>query len=153
MKKLIFAFAVLFAIVSNADYLYWMVENPTQVDGNSVNWNSAAFFQNGTELSKMTADEMNMVGYGTANLGSTGYDVATYYIELYNAQDSVIGKANISYSSFASSVFGDNSTGAPGLMNTFNASSSATFNVPEPTSGLLFLVGGMLLGLRRKRRV
>ena len=28
----------------------------------------------------------------------------------------------------------------------------ATYNVPEPTSGLLFLVGGMLLGLKRRRQ-
>lgn len=153
MKKIIFAFAILFAIESNADYLYWMVENPAEVDGKDVSWDSAAFFQNGNQLSKMSAAEMELVGHGTANLGSSGYDVATYYIELYNGQDSVIGKANISYSSFAGSVFGDNDIGAPGLLNTFNASSSATFNVPEPTSGLLFLVGGMLLGLRRKRRV
>ena len=28
----------------------------------------------------------------------------------------------------------------------------ATYAVPEPTSGLLFLVGGMLLGLKRRRQ-
>jgi len=35
----------------------------------------------------------------------------------------------------------------------FGQQTGATYNVPEPTSGLLFVIGGMLLGLKRKRQV
>jgi hypothetical protein len=33
------------------------------------------------------------------------------------------------------------------------AAAGSTYAVPEPTSGLLFIIGGMLLGLKRKRQV
>ena len=29
---------------------------------------------------------------------------------------------------------------------------TTAYNVPEPSSGLLFLIGGMLLGLKRRRQ-
>ena len=153
MKKLMFIVAVLFALATHADYLYWMVENPLEVDGKSLDWTSASFFQGETKLSTMTAAQMSFAEHGLANLGTSGYDVATYYIELYNSQSSdPVARAEIPYSMIANNVFGDNSFGAPGL-TTFTASASSFHAVPEPTSGLLFLVGGMLLGLRRKRRV
>ena len=154
MKKLISTLAIVVACAANADYIYWFVDNPTDVGGTSTEWTSAAFFQDSSKLGSIDAETMDLSGSYVTSLLSN-YDTATFYIELYNSEtqsDSTsIGKATIPYSAIASNVFKDNDFSAPGS-NKFNASASATFNVPEPTSGLLFLVGGMLLGLKRRRQ-
>ena len=41
----------------------------------------------------------------------------------------------------------------PTGINGATAFGGVAANVPEPTSGLLFVIGGMLLGLKRKRQV
>lgn len=152
MKKLISILSTVVACAASADYIYWFVENPTEVDGKETTWTSAAFFQDSTKLVTVDAENMADFGYSVATLNG-GYNLATFFIELYNDSSSTpIAKATVPYSTLAGSIFTDNGIGSPGA-NKFNASTGATFNVPEPTSGLLFLVGGMLLGLRRKRRV
>jgi hypothetical protein len=57
-----------------------------------------------------------------------------------------------SASSLADYIFGNNSM-SPVAAAAFGKNWTAgTYSVPEPTSGLLFLVGGMLLGLKRRRQ-
>lgn len=148
MKKTLLAFTFLLAIVAKADYLYWMVDNPAD----DISWDSAAIYQGDTQLGPtVAAADMQLFGYSQATL-LEGYDAATYFIELYQEGNSnPVAKAKLSYNDIKSGIFGDNPIGGPG--SSVFAPGAGTFNVPEPTSGLLFLVGGMLLGLRRKRRV
>ena len=81
--------------------------------------------------------------------GSVDY---SFYVELYNAAgDSVYKTQAVSYNSLLSS--GYIATGGvltPAVLATGGFNGAA---VPEPTSGVLLLIGGAMLALRRRRRM
>jgi hypothetical protein len=155
MKKTLFTLVAFVALAASADYLYWMVDTPLE----GYNWSTAKLVTNdGDELGSVSYETMaslnDVDGFTYSSLGNYT-ETTSFLIELYNSSNPAekIGSANIGNAqSLASFIFGDNSMAAGGTLGGFAAHAS-TFNVPEPTSGLLFLVGGMLLGLRRKRRV
>lgn len=85
------------------------------------------------------------------DLGTYGNSSYSFFVELINASGSPVytQKAATSYDNLLSSGYVsasalDRPTGA--LSGGFNGAS-----VPEPTSGVLLLVGGALLALRRRR--
>ena len=156
MKKTLFAVVVLVALVAKADYIYWMVDdNP-----NGYEWDTAYLVQDNVSandghigtLSSAAASEYKAVGdYAWATLGDN-YTAATFFIELYKDGKFMAQSEAQTYANVKSSIFG----GSP--MSPVAAGTSAfvpvgsTYNVPEPTSGLLFLIGGVLLGLKRRRQ-
>ena len=156
MKKILAAMAAIAAITASADYMYWMVGEDVDSE---YDWTTAKLTQSNAEpsttigtLSKSNAESLRaMDAYAFSSLqgDASTYNVATYFIELYNG-DTFLAKSELGTgSSLASFIFGDNTMSpiaGSGLMPAAN-----TYNVPEPTSGLLFLVGGMLLGLKRRR--
>ena len=156
MKKVIFTLVVIGSLVANADYLYWMVDDNATLNGaqlSSTDWSSAAFYvdTSSTPLSTATADDLDLWGYGVAS--GTFNSAATYYIEIFSdtGYTTSLGKQWFTGSQVLSLVTGDNSIMPPGSSVLLaNAFSSA---VPEPTSGLLFIIGGVLLGLKRRREV
>ena len=83
---------------------------------------------------------------------ATGY---TFYIELmnndngnwYTAGTIDSGTGNWSYDDIKSHIFSSSSMS----MSLASPLTSGTAHIPEPTSGLLMLVGGALLALRRRR--
>ena len=154
MKKILYAVIVAAGISAvRADYLYWMVDNP--VDG--FDWSTAKVVMGNPgsvvgELTSSDAADLKLInGYATANIGTSYIDSTSFFIELYNQSSQKIATADIGTASTLQSFISSSLTDIPTGLS-FTPSPSA-FNVPEPTSGLLFLVGGMLLGLRRKRRV
>lgn len=160
MKKTLLMLVAIAGFVAHADYLYWMVDTSSDLT-DSLDWSTAKLFVGdsttpaGTVSREVMASINEDGGYAYSNIGSAYTDATSFYIELYNGSspEQQIARANIGTgSSLAAYIFGNNSMAAQGTMGGFAAGPS-TFNVPEPTSGLLFLVGGMLLGLRRKRRV
>lgn len=104
------------------------------------------------------ADGVGIVGYdlseGTAwatDLGTYGDSSYSFFVELINASGSPVytQKAATSYDNLLSSGYVsasalDRPTGA--VSGGFNGAS-----VPEPTSGVLLLIGGAMLALRRRR--
>jgi len=173
MKKLLFLLTVGIAVVANADYIYWMVDTPATVQdfsgsSSSETWGNAiislqdsgsvtvsGYAPNGSgaldTLSYADAGELSAIdAYTYASIGgSSDYAGKYFLIELFSDTGSWMASYSASASSLAQYIFGDNSM-APMPATAFGQ--GATYNVPEPTSGLLFLVGGMLLGLKRRRQ-
>lgn len=159
MKKILVAMAAIAAITASADYMYWMVGEDVDSADETKTWATAKLVQSepgptaiGT-LTRATAAELRDVGtYASSYLlgDASTYNSATFFIELYNSKNEFIAKSDLgSGESLAQFIFTNNSMKPNGATALVPAAS--TYNVPEPTSGLLFLVGGMLLGLKRRR--
>ena len=162
MKKSLLVLAVMAIFTVKADYLYWMVTgDPGQGQnfiGEAVDftqWDNAKLyyggdsFTGGTVAGSMTKDTAQMLdaaeAYAYASI--SGYnETTTFFIELYSGT-TYLGRAAGSYSDVARYIFASNSMAPVGM-----AWVPTSYAVPEPTSGLLFLVGGMLLGLKRRRQ-
>ena len=156
MKKTIFALGMLLALFAQADYIYWMVDsNPA----NGYAWDTAYLKQQNGEtvaqLGSLTwADAQDYLAddaYAYSTLGAN-YTEASFFIELWNDNKFAAQSTPQTYAQVKNNIFGSN------MMNPSIAAGSgfmpagSTYSVPEPTSGLLFLVGGMLLGLKRRRQ-
>ncbi len=171
MKLKVIAVLALMAcgVTAYADYLYWMT--PASGDakfetGGSIAYSYAQIYSgtyssgtSGTALG-LTADttsgataSVNKLSAGSgawaSNVG-TGSDDSIYVI-LYDASGTEVAHSEgVAYANYKDYVeiaeFGQNWQG----MAVTTPFSIFTY-VPEPTSGLLMLVGAALLGLRRKR--
>lgn len=153
MKKIIFLLAFASVLAVKADYIYWMVDsNPISVndwDGTPVSstWTAANLYYNDTLIG--TLDSTTWQGfydteaYAYSSFDSTGS--GTFMLELIGEKYGKISglEANLGQYIFSSPM---------SVLPATAFGQGATFVVPEPTSGLLFLVGGMLLGLKRRRQ-
>ena len=170
MKKILITSLVLVvALVANADVLYWMVSDQYAQSADSSSSADFAYLMvsdqnsnisgNITKLdTKSAAAVYDAYDYGDAFSYTipSAYEGTspTYYffVELANSHlrtdpMSLAALKNAGY------IY----TGGTQLPSTlastgFGQTSGTAYNVPEPTSGLLFLVGGMLLGLKRRRQ-
>ncbi len=162
MKKILFILAIVVGTVVHADYLYWMVNpNPSTIKnyvGGDLNlsvWDNAKLYvggspkEGGTVVDTITKSEAGIYSsldaYAVADIGNNVN--TSFYVELYQASTCLA--VSWVHDSLANYIFADNSMAA----NAGTGYTVTSFVVPEPTSGLLFLVGGMLLGLRRRRMV
>jgi len=96
------------------------------------------------------ANGRNAPLYG--NITSLGSGSWTYFVELFNEQDKIFARSTVGLSSEdASAYVYTTDTGMAIPANGFTAPVFMAASVPEPTSGLLLLIGSALLSLRRKR--
>lgn len=166
MKKILLTAAGLLAMVASADsYLYWMVDEDATGD---YTWNSARIFAVDSSWNKAPASGFDNksgwdIDYSAGNtiskdsatfegayaqIGSEYLsDAYSYYIELYNDDVAVAHSSGLSYSAARFWTGSDFDTSSGWTASSFTAGA-----VPEPTSGMLMLLGGALLGLRRRRR-
>ena len=138
-----------------ADYLYWMVDTDSAAKYEPY---TAVRLTDGTKTideyeftgaSELVAYQEQPSGYFTAV--GTFDSSQSFFVELLNGSTWTAQSAPETYEQllYSVSIFKSGSI-APA---TASAASFGSYNVPEPTSGLLFVIGGMLLGLKRKRQV
>lgn len=147
-------FAAILAMVgfAKADALYWQVDNSSADASYKGDYSYAALYDSttGAMLDGYYESEGGKVAPALSDLGD-GSSTHSFYIELYNASfDSVYKTESISYTDLAAS--GYISTGGVSVPTYTATSGFNGASVPEPTSGVLLLIGGAMLALRRRRR-
>ena len=176
MKKLIAICAVALSVGAFAtdSYLYWMIDDSiTWAEGTATPTPTYTAARVGvtssegttTYLSLYNENGVSVGGSGSISLGDTTfpmyayasvgetYQTASYsfFIELLN-DTSVVGTssslAGTALTSYLTSSLGGTSVPAG---TAWNGGTFTTAAIPEPTSGLLMLVGLAGLALRRKR--
>ena len=153
IQKLVVLAAVLaMAGFAKADALYWQVDNGADDASYTGDYSYAALYaSDGSLLDGYYEAVGGKVAPTLSDLGDYGSTGHSFYVELYNASlDSVYKGAEMSYDQLAAS--GYISTGGVGLPNYTATTGFNGASVPEPTSGMLLLIGGALLALRRRRQ-
>lgn len=155
--KIFQKFAVVVAILAmvvgaKAGALYWQVDTAASDAAYTGSFDSAALFvSDGTFIDGAVAAADGKVAPTLSDLGSYGSSSYSFYVELYDsAGGSVYKGAAVSYDQLMGS--GYISTGGVSLPNFTATSGFNGASVPEPTSGMLLLMGGALLALRRRRQ-
>ena len=169
MKKLILSMAMVAAFATFAEdtiyqVLYWQVaDDASSIDGAayaclyaSLDGDSVRIDGVGQQLSDVMGNKSSMATLqGTApnfNWGSYAFTDADFYVELLNENWDAIAKSEgIAYANLKPYI--DLSYAGSGVIQ--KATGAAVFSgytaVPEPTSGLLMLLGVAGLALRRRR--
>ena len=167
INKTFAAILAMAALPSLADVeaLYWQVTsdmNPTPIyfqaaamvaeDGSG----NKTYLQDANSRVWQAANDDNITTETIATMWSDTYASGyTFYIELmnndngnwYTAGKIDNGGSNYRYTDIKANIFSSSSM----AMNLATPLKSGTAHIPEPTSGLLMLVGGALLALRRRR--
>ena len=170
MKKLIFAAVCAFiGVASHADAMYWQLSGTTIQGVTDSQWSMAQIevYEDGTPtgtylhyLDDPNVDVMTKSESGAwfDVTGMSGSDpVYSFVLELVNDDLEVQAASNpVSYSTLASEgkIVSDSTFNSITPLNysDYNMGSLAgTVDVPEPTSGLLMLLGASLLALRRRQ--
>ena len=168
MKKVIFGLFVAVAALSvHAEYLYWSVTGTSgyQQGGDYVspgNWDYARLMwkdNNGSagEVTALRAADA-ATGYNSNLSSVANYDQASYYIELYNYDSAykvqwTSESSAMTYEQLSGLHAINLNTALNGIANAAMFTGTRVVGTPEPTSGLLLLMGFAMLGLKRKKEV
>ena len=166
MKKLVFGLVVAIATLSvHAEYLYWAVigtSGYTQgTDYTDGTWAYAQLkwyynSENGIITTLNAADAAN--GYNSDISAVASYTQASYYIELVNYDSAyktvwTSQTSAMTYDQLSGLHAINLNTPLNGIANAAMFTGTAVVGTPEPTSGLLLLMGFAMLGLKRKKEV
>ena len=158
MKKLSLILALIIgAGLAYGDVLYWMVGDAYEqaAEAREDQWAAKLYYvynDNATVLDTLTGNDVADYYPGSFETSLGGYagEGYSYFVELWNGNRT----SEMSYADAKSNGYilsPGMSTPTPSGMAGFGGGTTS-YNVPEPTSGLLFLIGGMLLGLKRRRQ-
>lgn len=155
------AAAGLAVLTARADLIYWMVNNPVDMyrNNNPLTFEYATIKADGATLnvydqsgdtgfSYLYADDETGKIASPAYSGSFSDSVTSFLVELWNAEDKRVGWRTYTKEEMlaAGSIWKEDGVPAGGV-SVFAVGQV----IPEPTSGLLLLLGGALLALRRRR--
>lgn len=175
MKKLFIGLAmVIAAATAHAEYLYWQVGDfassaidtsgeheysftfwQTDQDGNTSQRDTYVYnpvsgqYESLTTVDSYTAQNTQM--YADVNADSVGTQYS-YYVEItgYNTstgQQWINRSESVTYAAASANM----TTDLGSVSSIPTAWSGGSYSAPEPTGGLLVLIGGALLALRRRR--
>lgn len=168
MKKILAVFAIvaIAAVTAKADYLYWQVSSDqfTAAGITDATYQYSMLYSYDSDTSTFTKLAGNWgTGensfYFDANNASTYQDL-TYYVELASyangaSEASYTPKSTLQQSDGTgfsySQIHLTSATSMSAIKSTWSGATRRDGAVPEPTSGLMMLVGMALLGLKRRR--
>lgn len=156
MKKILIAFAFAsMSLMSQASYLYWQVQSgdydtitePGKVD------TAYLYATDGTTGKKIGALKIgNAQDYYAIDVSSYATGGYSFYIELVNynsgAKDVLGSGETLAYTDMVNKGF---ILENPLSITAANVWHGGTYAAPEPTSGLLMLLGVAALGLKRRK--
>ena len=181
MKKALFILSIAIASLSSqAAYLYWQVGDVEGLEdevtggaliakdaaGNTYDVTSYFLYADPDtgETSWMAVDDttvktqsgITQYAADISDYASSGY---SYYVELSNesgatvARSDSIGYGTYEYTSYTSAAESTTVLPSAASASIWHASGTGGYTpVPEPTSGLMLLLGAAMLGLKRKNR-
>lgn len=162
MKTKLLTALVAFAAVglAKADLLYWMVDaNPYGIQYSyasvyTMDGENKVYLQNYAPNSNESGDVVVKDSIVAAVVNGSGISTQSFYFELYNeALETVAWTENpISGSTLGAFIAAEEFNSNWSSINGAYSLKGVDF-VPEPTSGLLLLLGATMLGLKRKRAV
>lgn len=165
MKRLIFTLAALFiAHLASAEMLYWMIGDSTNGGSNTIEFNYAILYATNDGITTPVGDKL----YGNEELSpitttnqqmtdlGEGWDYQNYsfYVELFNYDFDLDIETSVGVSEWATydSLVSNGAIIPSGMAIPPTAQLWVpTTAVPEPTSGLLLLLGCALLSLTRRK--
>jgi len=167
MKKLFLAVAcVLVGWAVHADAMYWQLAGQSIQGVTDDQWTMAQIrvYEDGVATTTYLhyLDNADVTLMDKSETGAwfdvTGYDTDSpaysFALELVNNDLEVQGStARVNYSDLGDKIVANSQFNsiAPLNYSTYNAGAGTTANLPEPTSGLLMLLGASLLALRRRQ--
>ncbi len=174
LKKITFAaMVVLAALMVKADWLYWQVDVSEGVNASVSSFSAAAFYvEDGSGNKTMlfgpawaddtdlaTGDYTGTKISGPLEIDLSGYstDQYTFFVEMLNyaAETESFTSAGEGYRWSYTELTSSGYTSAGRLDTPSFATGGLNMGspTPEPTSGILILIGGAMLALRRRRQV
>lgn len=166
--KIVTALMVLAGVMSaKADLLYWQLGGNTAASAYkdyayasiySVSDNGTKTLLNNVGLDNASTDPANTVAKGSAVVAAQftpGSSASSFFIELYDSSMNLIAESDGNtvaddLKNYISAVEFSQNWNAANVWGGSTAFKDASA-VPEPTSGLLLLIGAAMMGLRRKR--
>lgn len=152
-KFAVFAAILALAGFAHAGALYWQVDTSAADVAYKGDWDSAGLFviKTGETTGEKFLDGL-VAGAAPTLTDLDGYESTGYsfYVELYNAAGESVYKG---YASSYTDLLASGYISTTGVL-TPSVLAKGAFNgaaVPEPTSGVLLLIGGAMLALRRRR--
>ena len=159
MKKILLGLAVVSAaLFAKAEYLFWQVGDTTTVGDETLTfgdqYNAGVLYWTGSGTPYQKLQGINFAGTTTTDISNlTDLNSGSFYIELGTYDNgnftAIAHSAMITYAETA-----NYRTSFQTAVSSMQAWSGANFTpgaVPEPTSGLMVLIGTALLGLKRRR--
>ena len=153
MKKLILVLGLCVGLSASADILYWMVDTASS---DTFAYNAIRLVDDNTGASVESFTGLSTGAIASFQADGSFFDstidgyLGSFFVELLNDSSVVASSSKMSLTDLAANIFKGGINPGIGSPASFGGFTSA---VPEPTSGMLFLIGGMLLGLKRRRTV